>query len=112
LAAVGDEMADVGNVGDADDEITSKEKVISSELRLFRRLSVVPNMPSHHTLFSFSIVLYFNEDYVCQNLVLFHCFGLRGDHANTFKKKGQNIALSLDVFSKAFLCGGSIVVQE
>jgi hypothetical protein len=57
-------MADVGNVGD---KITSKKKVISSELRLFRRsetyVSVVPNMPSHHTLFSFSIVLYFNEDY-------------------------------------------------
>jgi hypothetical protein len=67
LAAVGDKMADVGDVGD---EITSKKKVISSELQLFRRsetyVSVVPNMPSHHILFSFSIVLYFNEDYVCQ----------------------------------------------
>lgn len=67
LPAVGDEMADVGDVGD---DIASKKKVISSELRLFRLsetyVSVVPNMPSHHTPFSFSNVLYFNEDYVCQ----------------------------------------------
>ena len=71
MAAMGDEMTDVG------EEITSKKKVSGSELRYFRRLDIY--VSSHHTLFSFSIVLYFNEDYVCQKETESCCLCCKAD---------------------------------
>jgi hypothetical protein len=66
VAALGDEMAELGELGD--EIVTSKEQVISYELRLFRSwetsVSVVPKIPSHHIFFSLYIVLYYNKDYV------------------------------------------------